>query len=352
MARRDMIFDTHSHYDDGQFDEDRSEVLKKIGEDCRVVNAGASLKSSRCSVELAESYDFIYAAVGVHPDDSGDLFGLTKDDAERMRSAAEASADGKECGEAGNTAVNGKECGETGNTTTDGKKCGESGSNATDGKVCGETGNTVADGKECGETGTTVSDRGIFENLHIERGIEELRRLAQNRKVVAIGEIGLDYHWDVWPREMQKKAFIAQWELAAELKLPIEIHSRDAAEDTMMIVKEMRRKYPEIKVDMHCYSYSSEHAEEYLKLGLMFGIGGVATFKNAKKLKEILEWLPMDRILLETDCPYMAPEPFRGKRNTSALLTYVAEKIAEIKGIAVEEVYRQTEANAINFFGL
>lgn len=300
MARRDMIFDTHSHYDDGQFDEDRSEVLKKIGEGCRVVNAGASLKSSRRSVELAESYDFIYAAVGVHPDDSGDLFGLTKDDAERMRSAAEASADGKECGEAG----------------------------------------------------TTVSDRGIFENLHIERGIEELRRLAQNKKVVAIGEIGLDYHWDVWPREMQKKAFIAQWELAAELKLPIEIHSRDAAEDTMMIVKEMRRKYPEIKVDMHCYSYSSEHAEEYLKLGLMFGIGGVATFKNAKKLKEILEWLPMDRILLETDCPYMAPEPFRGKRNTSALLTYVAEKIAEIKGITVEEVYRQTEANAINFFGL
>lgn len=300
MARRDMIFDTHSHYDDGQFDEDRSEVLKKIGEGCRVVNAGASLKSSRRSVELAESYDFIYAAVGVHPDDSGDLFGLTKDDAERMRSAAEASADGK----------------------------------------------------ECGETGITVSDRGIFENLHIERGIEELRRLAQNKKVVAIGEIGLDYHWDVWPREMQKKAFIAQWELAAELKLPIEIHSRDAAEDTMMIVKEMRRKYPEIKVDMHCYSYSSEHAEEYLKLGLMFGIGGVATFKNAKKLKEILEWLPMDRILLETDCPYMAPEPFRGKRNTSALLTYVAEKIAEIKGITVEEVYRQTEANAINFFGL
>ena len=300
MARRDMIFDTHSHYDDGQFDEDRSEVLKKIGEGCRVVNAGASLKSSRRSVELAESYDFIYAAVGVHPDDSGDLFGLTKDDAERMRSAAESSADGKECGEAG----------------------------------------------------TTVSDRGIFENLHIERGIEELRRLAQSKKVVAIGEIGLDYHWDVWPREMQKKAFIAQWELAAELKLPIEIHSRDAAEDTMMIVKEMRRKYPEIKVDMHCYSYSREHAEEYLKLGLMFGIGGVATFKNAKKLKEILEWLPMDRILLETDCPYMAPEPFRGKRNTSALLTYVAEKIAEIKGIAVEEVYRQTEANAINFFGL
>ena len=300
MARRDMIFDTHSHYDDGQFDEDRSEVLKKIGEGCRVVNAGASLKSSRRSVELAESYDFIYAAVGVHPDDSGDLFGLTKDDAERMRSAAESSADGKECGEAG----------------------------------------------------TTVSDRGIFENLHIERGIEELRRLAQNKKVVAIGEIGLDYHWDVWPREMQKKAFIAQWELAAELKLPVEIHSRDAAEDTMMIVKEMRRKYPEIKVDMHCYSYSSEHAEEYLKLGLMFGIGGVATFKNAKKLKEILEWLPMDRILLETDCPYMAPEPFRGKRNTSALLTYVAEKIAEIKGMAVEEVYRQTEVNAINFFGL
>lgn len=326
MARRDMIFDTHSHYDDGQFDEDRSEVLKKIGEGCRVVNAGASLKSSRRSVELAESYDFIYAAVGVHPDDSGDLFGLTKDDAERMRSAAEASADGKECGEAGNTAVNGKECKETGNTTTD--------------------------RKECGESGTTVADRGIFENLHIERGIEELRRLAQNKKVVAIGEIGLDYHWDVWPREMQKKAFIAQWELAAELKLPIEIHSRDAAEDTMMIVKEMRRKYPEIKVDMHCYSYSSEHAEEYLKLGLMFGIGGVATFKNAKKLKEILEWLPMDRILLETDCPYMAPEPFRGKRNTSALLTYVAEKIAEIKGITVEEVYRQTEANAINFFGL
>ena len=286
-----MIFDTHSHYDDEQFDGDREAVLEELKKNCRIVNIGASLRSSERSVKLADTHDFMYAAVGVHPDDIGDLFGLTREDAEKLK----------------------------------------------------ETGNMEK------AEGTADSFLSVPD---ISEGINRLRRLAQHKKVVAIGEIGLDYHWAVWPREYQRRAFIAQWELAAELNLPVEIHSRDAAEDTLIIVREMCRKYPDVKVDMHCYSYSGEHATEYLKLGLMFGIGGVATFKNAKKLKEIIEWLPMDRILLETDCPYLAPEPFRGQRNTSALLSYVAEKIAEIKGMEVEEVYRQTELNAESFFGL
>lgn len=181
---------------------------------------------------------------------------------------------------------------------------------------------------------------------------EELERLCDEKKAVAVGEIGLDYHWNVWPKEIQQEAFIWQWELALKKDLPIVIHSRDAAEDTLRIVKEMfiRNGKKPLKADMHCYSYSVELAEEYLKMGLMFGIGGVVTFKNSKKLKEVVDMLPLERMLLETDCPYMAPDPFRGKRNDSAHLSLVAEKIAEIKGVEVSRVYEQTRENARGFF--
>ena len=306
-----MIFDTHAHYDSRQFDEDRVEVLSRIHRSDgfqyggvpvgRIVNVGADMESSQTTLELAEKYDYIYAAVGVHPDSAGEL----------VWCPAGASIDGEER------------------------------------KV--------------------IPKETVLENREV------LKNLAKTERTVAIGEIGLDYHWDIWPREIQKEAFRWQWGLAEELGLSVIIHSRDAAEDTLNLVREfygisvsartigmdsieedIRRNQDKRRVQavMHCYSYSPEHAAEYLKMGLMFGIGGVVTFKNAKKLKEVVDLLPLDRILLETDCPYMAPDPFRGKRNDSGFLTYVAEKIAEIKGVDARTVYDITWENAERFFGL
>ncbi len=265
-----MIFDTHAHYDDEAFNDDRDAVLERleaagIG---RVVNCGADLASSKRSVELAGKNGFIYAAVGVHPDNAGEI----------------------------------------------------------------------------------VSDSGEV------LGLDELRKLAKDSKVVAVGEIGLDYHWNIYPAEVQKQAFIRQWELAVELGLPIEIHSRDAAEDTMTIVRGMfeseKRAGRELRADMHCFSYSPELAAEYLKMGFYLGVGGVITFKNAKKLREVVDQTPLDRILLETDCPYLAPEPHRGTRNNSSYLTSVAAAIADIKGIDPSAAERATFENALRFFRL
>ena len=265
-----MIFDTHAHYDDEAFNDDRDAVLQRleaagIGRD---VNCGADLASSKRSVELAGKNGFIYAAVGVHPDNAGEI----------------------------------------------------------------------------------VSDSGEV------LGLDELRKLAKDPKVVAVGEIGLDYHWNIYPAEVQKQAFIRQWELAVELGLPIEIHSRDAAEDTMTIVRGMfeseKRAGRELRADMHCYSYSPDQAAEYVRMGLYFGIGGVLTFKNAKKLRQVVDLIPVDRILLETDCPYLAPEPHRGQRNNSAYLPGVVAEIANIKGLTGEQVEDITNENACRFFGL
>ena len=316
------IFDTHAHYDSRQFSEDRDEILKMLrdgsnGTDLneagdgipeegavssrgvpvgRIVNVGADMASSYTTLELAGKYDFIYAAVGVHPDSAGELIWCPE-------------------------------------------KC--------------EGTDNVAKGSE-GESEEEDPYRGITEET-CKNNREKLKGLSQENKVVAIGEIGLDYHWDIWPRDIQQKAFEFQWRLAAECGLPVIIHSRDAAEDTLRMITDFYREadraggvFP--RAVMHCYSYSPEHAEEYLKMGLMFGIGGVVTFKNAKKLKEVVDLLPLDRILLETDCPYMAPDPFRGKRNNSGYLTYVAGKIAEIKGMDVKEVYKRTWENAEMFF--
>lgn len=253
-----MIFESHAHYDSQQFDEDREELLNSMQENGvgTIINSAADWDSVTEVVELAEKYPFVYAAVGMHPDEVGDL------DEERFA---------------------------------------------------------------------------------------YLKSQCQKEKVVAVGEIGLDYYWDNESHDVQKKWFIRQLELARELDLPVIIHSRDAAADTLEIMKEHAQG---LRGVIHCFSYSKELAREYVKMGFHIGIGGVVTFKNGKKLKEIAGEIPLDRILLETDCPYLAPVPFRGKRNSSLYIPYVAQEIANLKGITYEEVVAQTERNGKILFGI
>ena len=247
-----MIFDTHAHYDDDAFDEDRDVLLsgmKDAGVEY-IVNIGASMASSKRSVALAEKYPFMYAAVGVHPDEVGEL------DEEKFAT---------------------------------------------------------------------------------------LKEWAKHEKVKAIGEIGLDYYWDKEGHDLQKHWFLRQMELAHEMKLPMIVHSREAAKDTLDMV--IAAKPLELSGIIHCYSYSVEQAREYLNMGYYIGIGGVLTFKNGKKLKEVAEYTPLSQIVLETDCPYLSPVPYRGKRNDSSKLSYVAEELAAIKQVSVEEVIRITTEN-------
>ena len=260
-----MIFDTHAHYDSREFDEDREELIASLPENGinRVVNVGARLEGSRNSVELAEKYDFFYAAVGVHPDDCGEM---------------------------------------------------------------------------------------------TEEWIAELKKLAACRKVVAVGEIGLDYHgFGVYENKVdkytQKKWFWAQLMLAKELSLPVIIHSRNASEDTLDI---MHRAYEHgiRRVVMHCYSYASEAAKEYVSMGYYLGFGGVVTYEGQRKLTKVLEHVPIEHILLETDCPYLAPTPHRGERNSSLYLPAVRDRIAEIKGLSPDEVEKITWENGCRLFGL
>ncbi len=252
-----MIFDTHAHYDDGQFDEDRAELLASMAENGvgTIVNVSASYASCERVTDMARDYPFLYAAVGVHPDEVGDLN---------------------------------------------------------------------------------------------EESFARMKALFTREKVVAVGEIGLDYYWEKESHEIQKKWFIRQLELAGELGLPVVIHSREAAADTMEI---MKRYAKGLKGVIHCYSYSREMAKEYVKMGFYIGVGGVVTFKNARKLKETVEEIPLASIVLETDCPYLAPVPYRGKRNHSAYIRYVAEEVARLKGLSCEEVIRQTEKNAKELYG-
>ena len=247
-----MIFDTHEHYDDDAFDEDREELLAGMSQAGveYIVNVGASMASSERSVKLAEKYPFVYAAVGVHPDEVGELE---------------------------------------------------------------------------------------------EEKFAKLREWTKHEKVKAVGEIGLDYYWDKEGHDLQKHWFMRQMELAHEEKLPMIVHSREAAKDTLDMV--VAAKPLELSGIIHCYSYSVEQAREYLNMGYYIGIGGVLTFKNAKKLKEVAEYAPLSQIVIETDCPYLAPTPFRGKRNDSSKLIYVAEELAAIKQIPVEEVLRVTNEN-------
>lgn len=252
-----MIFDTHAHYDDEAFDQDREQLLKELhGKGVAfIVNIGASMDSTRKTLKLAEKYPFLYAAIGVHPSETGEL---TKED------------------------------------------------------------------------------------------ILWLKEKACQPKVVAIGEIGLDYHWQEPDKEIQKKWFEEQLYLASEEKLPVVVHSRDAARDTLEIL----RSWQNSKTGgvIHCFSYGKEIAREYLDMDYYFGIGGVLTFKNARKLIEAVEYIPMERILLETDCPYLAPEPYRGKRNRSDYIDLVAEALSRIKKISKDEVLAQTMENAKKFY--
>ena len=183
--------------------------------------------------------------------------------------------------------------------------------------------------------------------------LDKIRTLLQHEKAVAVGEIGLDYYWHKEKEEhlIQQNMFRAQMEIAREEKLPFMIHSRDAAEDTLNIVREYMKggMYGGI---IHCFSYSKEIAREYLNMGLSLGIGGVVTFQNARKLREVVEYAPMEQIVLETDSPYLAPVPFRGKRNSSRNLPYVVNRIAELKGITPEEVIEITEKNARKLLNL
>ena len=186
-----------------------------------------------------------------------------------------------------------------------------------------------------------------------EEEFEVLKSLAKEDKVVAIGEIGLDYYWDSTEREVQKYWFLRQLSLAREVDLPIVVHSREAGQDTYDILKqEYEKRGTAFKGVIHCFSYSLELAKEFIKMGFFIGIGGVATFKNGRKLKEVIEGIPLERIVLETDCPYLAPEPFRGKRNSSEKLRYVISAIAQIKGISEEEVEKITWDNAEKLYQL
>ena len=182
-----------------------------------------------------------------------------------------------------------------------------------------------------------------------EETFAKLKEQFAQEKVIAVGEIGLDYYWDNESHDLQKKWFIRQLGLARELSLPVLIHSREAASDTLEIMKEYGGGLGGV---IHCFSYSKEMAAEYVKMGYYIGVGGVVTFKNGRKLKEVVAETPLTSIVLETDCPYLAPVPFRGKRNNSGYIRYVAEEVAKIKGVSVQEVIRQTEENAKKMYGL
>ncbi len=248
------IFDSHAHYTDKAFDDDRKNMLDSLTESgvCAVINCGSDIGSSVLSVELANEYGFVYAACGVHPEEA----------------------------------------------------------------------DSVPDGF-----------------------INTLTNLAKAPKCVAIGEIGLDYYWRQDNKERQKEVFEQQILLAKSLDLPVIVHDREAHGDTLEILKKHSPKGV-----LHCFSGSVETAYEILKLGMYIGIGGAVTFKNARKSVEVCQMLPLDRLLLETDCPYMAPVPMRGKRNNSSYITFVAEKIAEIKGTTAQEILNITRKNAETVF--
>lgn len=253
-----MLFDTHAHYDDERFDGDREALLagmpeKNVG---LIVNPGCDISSSRTAVALAESFDFVYAAVGIHPENCGDF------------------------------------------------------------------------------------ELGM---------IDRLRQMAKNPRVVAIGEIGLDYYWaENPPRELQQEVLRRQLRLAEELGLPVIIHDRDAHGDTLEIVRE----FPRVRGVFHCFAGSVEMARELIKMGWMLSFNGAVTFKNAKRAPEVIAAVPLEKLMIETDAPYLTPVPHRGERNDSSYVRLVAEKIAQIKGLTPEEVEKATWENGRRFFGV
>ena len=252
-----MIFESHAHYDDEAFDDDREELLTSLKEHGigNVINVGASLAGCKKTLELMEKYPFLYGAMGVHPGETAELD---------------------------------------------------------------------------------------------EDGLAWLHQQCSRDKVVAVGEIGLDYHWKEPEIPVQKRWFVRQLELAREVGLPAIIHSREAAKDPLDIMQALHAE--ELGGVVHCYSYTKEMAREYLNMDFYFGIGGVITFKNSRKLKEAVEYIPLERILLETDSPYLAPEPNRGRRNSSLNLPHVAQEVARLKGVPYQEVVEVTRKNAEALF--
>ena len=250
------IFDSHAHYDSEAFDADRKELLSALPMQgvCGIINCGSDMASSLRSLELADEFDFVYAACGVHPHE------------------AESCKQGY---------------------------------------------------------------------------ISVLEKLCKEKKCVAVGEIGLDYHYDFSPRDIQQKVFEEQLVLAKELDLPVIIHDREAHEDTLNLLKKYKPKGV-----VHCFSGSVEMANEIVKLGMYIGLGGAVTFKNARKPREVAEHVPSEMLLIETDCPYMTPVPFRGKRCDSSFIPYTAEVIAEVRGVTPQEILDLTRVNANILFGL
>jgi len=252
-----MLFDTHAHYDDEQFEPDRDALLSALPDNgiSLVVNAASNLQSSVTGLKIAEAYPFVYAAVGVHPHDA----------------------------------------------------------------------KTMDDG--------TVS---------------QLEKLLRHPKAVAVGEIGLDYHYDLSPRDIQQKRFREQLDLAASVRLPVIIHEREAPQDVLNILSE----FPYVRGVFHCFSGSWETAKILLDRGWYLSFTGVITFKNARRSHEVIQKMPRDRILIETDCPYLAPVPMRGRRNSSLYLRYTAEKLAEILEVTFDEAAALTMNNGKRFFGI
>ena len=258
-----MIFESHAHYDDDAFAEDRDVLLSSMKENGieYIVNVSSDIASVNTTLLLAEKYDFVYAAVGIHPSDT----------------------------------------------------------------------------------------QGLNEEI-----FAWLKEQACREKVVAIGEIGLDYHWKEPEPDYQKKWFIRQLQMAGELKKPVIIHSRDAAADTLSILRDSENHLalPDLKGVIHCYSYSKEMAKTFLNLGWYFGIGGVITFANAKKLVETVEYLPLESILLETDCPYLSPQGKRGQRNDPSNIPLIAQYVADYLNLPPDEVAEKTTRNTKSLYGL
>lgn len=251
-----MIFDSHAHYDDARFDNLRDELLLEISQNgvCGIINCGTDIDTSAFSVSLAEKYDFVYAAVGYHPE--------------------------------------------------------------------------------------SVNDKTVFDE-------QQMLKLISNKKTVAIGEIGLDYYWDTTFKQNQIEMFEKQLIFANKHSLPVIIHDREAHGDTLELIKKHKPKGV-----LHCFSGSVEMAKEATNLGLYIGFGGVLTFKNSKKAVEVAEAIPLESILLETDAPYLAPEPNRGKLNRSDYIEFVAKKLADIKNIDYDTVLEQTLKNTKQLFNL